>query len=147
MSDNWDTPTDDDGGFMGGDAYPALAFSQIGDTHEGVVKAVKRQQDVDYKTKAPLTWPGGDPKYVYLFEIEQPSGEMGTAWVRGNAVKVIREAVKAAGATSPVGWNLKLQHHALAEAKDGLNPAKLYRAKITPAAVRQAVPADLEEPF
>lgn len=154
MSDWDDTPQNNDDGFMGGESYPALKFDNVGDTHEGRVVNIKRKQDVDYKTKALLTWPGGDPKYVWLFEIEQPNGEMGTIWVRGNAVKAIRDAVKAAEAGSPVGWNLKLQHHALGEAKDGGNPAKLYRAKITPAPARvgggagaagQRVPA--EEPF
>ena len=145
MSDWDDTPTPDDSGFMGGDAYPALTFKEVGEVHEGCVVAVKRKQDTK-PDGTPVTWPGGDPKYVFLFEIEQADGEMGTIWVRGNAIKAIREAVKAAGATSPVGWNLKLQHYDLAEAKGGLNPAKLYRAKITPAAVRQTVP-DVEESF
>lgn len=147
MSDNWDDPATGDDGFMGGDAYPALKFSQIGDTHEGVVRAVKKRQDTDFKTKAPVTWANGDPKWVYLFELEQPDGEMGTIWVRGNAIKVIREAVKQAGATSPVGWHLKLQHHALGDASNGLDPAKLFRAKVTPAVARVTVPADIEEPF
>jgi hypothetical protein len=147
---NWDdTPTPGDDGFMGGDAYPPLSFKQIGDTHEGRVVAVKRKQDT--KPDGTInTWPGGDPKYVYLFEIEQSDGEMGTLWIRGNAIKAIREAVKAAGATSPIGWNLKLQHHALGDPKPGQNPAKLYRAKITPAAVRQPAAAggfDDEMPF
>jgi len=145
MSDNWNDNPTDDGGFMGGDAYPALSFTNVGDTHEGVVKAVKSK--VDTKPSGEIvTWPNGDKKMVYLFELEQTDGEMGTVWVRGNAIKVIREAVKAAGATSPVGWHLKLQHHALGDPVNGLNPAKLYRAKITPAVARQTVPAE-EEPF
>lgn len=148
MSD-WDgTPSNNDDGFMGGDSYPALKFAAVGDTHEGRVVNVKRKQDVDFKSKQPLTWPNGDPKYVWLFEVEQADGEMGTLWVRGNAVKAIREAVKEAGAGSPVGWQLKLQHHALGEVKNrGEDPPKLYRAKITPAVARAAARVPAEEPF
>jgi hypothetical protein len=153
MSDDWDNPAPSDDGFMGGESHPALKFENIGDTHEGVVRGVKKKQDVSMATGTPITWPNGDPKWVWLFELEQPDGEMGTLWVRGNMVKAIREAVTAAGAGSPIGWQLKIQHHALGEPVAGKNPAKLYRAKITPAPARvggggsgaAAVPP--EEPF
>ena len=153
MSDDWDNDRPDDGGFMGseGNKYPALSFSSIGDTHEGTVIAVKAKQDADFDDGTPLTWPDGSPKHVYLFEIEQADGEMGTIWVRGNAVKAIREAVTTAGAKSPVGWHLKLQHHALGEKVGKRKPAKLFRAKVTPAVARARVPAapqyEDEEPF
>jgi hypothetical protein len=159
MSDWDDTPPNDDGGFMGGESYPALKFAAVGDTHEGVVRTIKKKQDADYDTGDLLTWPNGDPKWVWLFEIEQADGEMGTLWVRGNMVKVIREAVAAAGAGSPIGWHLKVRHDRLGEAgvsKSGkpLKPPKLYQARITPAPARvgggggsggAAVPP--EEPF
>lgn len=148
MSDDWnDTPGPSDDGFMGGESFPALKFGAVGDTHEGRVTNVKKKQDVAVDTGTPMTWPNGDPKYVWLFEVEDSAGEMGTLWVRGNAVKAIREAVKEAGAGSPVGWNLKIQHHALGEAKGGKHPAKLYRAKLTAAAARAAVRQPAEEPF
>jgi predicted RNA-binding protein YlqC (UPF0109 family) len=140
MSDWDDTPPNDDGGFMGGESYPALKFAAVGDTHEGVVRGVKKKQDVSMATNTPITWPNGDPKWVWLFELEQADGEMGTLWVRGNMVKAIREAVTAAGAGSPIGWQLKIQHHALGEPVAGKNPAKLYRAKITPAPARVGGP-------
>jgi len=154
MSDNWDNNrTDNDDEFMGssGSNYPSLDFPEVGTTHEGVVRNIIKRQDTDYDDGTPLTWPNGDPKWVWLFEIEQPNGEIGIAWIRGNAVKVIREAVTAAGAVSPRGWHLKLQHHALGEATTGKNgkprkPPKLFRAKITPAAARQTVP-DVEPDF
>lgn len=148
MSDWNDTP--DDGGFMGeGEKFPALAFSEVGDTYQGVVRRVKAMQDRDFDTNEPITWPSGAPKNVYLFEIEQDNGEMGTIWVRGNAVTAIREAVKEAGGESPVGWHLKLQHHALGEKIGKRNPAKLYRAKLTPAKVTTPAPGewDEEDPF
>lgn len=146
---NWNDDKPDDGGFMGeGNSYPALAFGEVGTTHEGVIRAVKRKQDVDFDDGTPITWPDGTPKWVFLFELEQTNGEMGTIWVRGNAVTAIREAVKEAGAESPVGWNLKLQHHALGEKVGKRNPAKLYRAKITPAPARATAAAfDEGEPF
>lgn len=150
MSDDWnDTPGPSDDGFMGGESHPALKFGAVGDTHEGVVRNVKKKQDHDLDTNTPMTWPNGDPKWVWLFELEDAAGEMGTLWVRGNLVKVIREAVKAAGAGSPVGWHLKVQHHELGEKKKaGLNAPKLYRAKLTPAPARAAAATvPLEEPF
>lgn len=153
MSDDWnDTPQGGDDGFMGGESYPALKYTTIGDTYEGRVVNIKKKQDQDYDTGDPITWPNGDPKYVWLFEIEQTNGEIGTVWVRGNAIKAIREAVKEAGSGNPIGWWLKLQHHALGEpgvSKTGkkLNPAKLFRAKLTPAPARTTTPIPADEPF
>lgn len=147
MADDWNNDPAGDDGFMGGESYPSLKFAAIGDTHEGVVRNIKKKQDVDFDSGTPITWANGDPKWVWLFELEGADGEMGTLWVRGNAVKAIREAATEAGAGSPVGWNLKIQHHALGEKVGKRNPAKLYRAKITPAAARVAVPVAAEDPF
>ena len=74
----------------GGSKYPALKFSEIGDTHSGKVVEVKKLEDRDPDGNI-KTWPNGDPRFVFVFTIAQEDG-FGNIWARGNMVKTIREA-------------------------------------------------------
>lgn len=136
MSD-WTNPEDD---FMGGGSkYPNLAFPNRGDTALGIVDRVDKRQDStpDGTLK---TWKNGDPMFVYIFEMRDPgSGEVSNLWVRGNMVTAIREAVREAGKSSPLGTLLRVQYHADGEpTQRGYAPPKLFRARCEPAPANAA---------
>jgi hypothetical protein len=118
--------------FLGGTGT-SLKFEKVGDSHSGkLVQIVSRiDKDMNGKTK---TWDDGEPKKVYIWELEQEDGSMGAMWVRGNLVTVLREACKKAGAKSSadlIGATIQVKHHDLGEAKKGQQPAKLFQAKVT----------------
>jgi len=117
--------------FMGSGA--SLKFEKIGVSHSGKLVSIKARndQDINGKTK---TWDDGTPKKVFLWQLEDKDGELATMWVRGNLVKVLREAAVKAGAKKQsdlIGATVQVKHHALGEAQKGMQPAKLFQAKIT----------------
>ncbi len=116
--------------FMGGG--DSLKFESIGDMHEGTLLSISSQSDTDPQGKV-KTWDDGSPKKVFKWVLETESGPA-TMWVRGNMVKVLREACAKAGAKKQadlIGSKVQVKHHALGEAKKGFHPAKLFQAKVT----------------
>jgi hypothetical protein len=111
-----------------GSSNPSLKFAAIGDTHAGIVTEVVERNDAEPDGTL-RTWPDGNPKRVYVFTLED-NGDKSSLWVRGAMVSAIREAVKTAGVSTLIGTKLTVQHHALGEAKKGLNAPKLYRARV-----------------
>lgn len=147
MSDPFSTPNDP---FMeGAGGAQAFTFANIGDSITGVVTGVKEKHDS--KPDGTLVfWPNGDPKKVYVFELDTDGTDDGTrsVWVRGHMVKAVREAVTTAGFKTVIGTKLTIQHHGLGEATvKGHHPAKLFRAKCESAPARATVPAGGEEPW
>lgn len=126
MSDNWDQSSDDGGSsFMGGDSLPACKFDALGVTHGGRVTKISEKNDTkpDGTVK---TWANGDAMRVWVFELDGTR----SLWVRGNMVTAIRDAVKAAGLSTPIGAYIEVQHHELGTPKPGQSPAKLFRARV-----------------
>jgi len=128
----------------------SLKFEAIGDTHTGKLLSINSQNDTDPNGTV-KTWPDGNPKKVWMWNLETTDGPA-TLWVRGNLVKVLREAAKKAGATSQaelIGSTVQVKHHALGEATTkGFSPAKLYQAKITLASAEERAKAAEEyDPF
>jgi len=132
----------------GGSQYPALKFENIGDTHSGVVVEYKKLEDRDPAGVA-KKWDNGDPKYVYVFTLNtgDPSkGDkgVGNIWVRGNMVKVIREAAQEAGVTAMVGTTIKVRYDSDGEqTKKGYSKPKLFKAKVEPAVTNAGSPDEM----
>lgn len=112
----------------GGSKYPALKFSDVGDTHSGKVVEVKKLEDRDPDGNI-KTWPNGDTRFVFVFTIAQEDG-FGNIWARGNMVKTIREAAQAANISTMVGATLTVKYTGDGEKKKGFNAPKLYKAKV-----------------
>lgn len=114
-------------------SLPAVSFREVGDRAEGVIVNTRKLEDRDMDGEL-RTWPNGDPKHVWVFDIDTADGQM-ALWVRGNMVTAIREAAQKAQISNMVGAKLTIEHHALGEpAKKGYNAPKLYRAKLEQAA-------------
>ena len=115
----------------GGESLPAAKLTNIGDKVTGVIKQTRKLEDRDLNGDL-RTWPNGDPKHVFVFDLETTDGAQ-ALWVRGQMVSAIKEAAREAKVTNLIGATLDLQHHALGEIKQkGYNAPKLYRARITP---------------
>lgn len=135
--------------FMGGGE--SLKFEKIGDTHSG--KLISIESKVDTKPNGEVVlWPDGSQKKVFMWHLETDAVEDGqaTLWVRGNMVKVLREAAAKAGAKKQadlIGATVMVKHHALGEPKiKGNAPAKLFQAKITLAPAEDRASEDYD-PF
>ena len=123
----------------GGNSYPAVKFTEIGDKVVGTVLNIKRLEDRDPSGEV-KTWPNGDPKHVFVFDLDT-NGETVALWVRGNMVKAIKEAAFAAGVKEMTGCTVAVQFSGLGEAKKGMNAPKLYKAQVKPA-VASSITAD-----
>ncbi len=128
---------------------PAIKFDTPGQVSTIVVRKVTEKVDTDHATETVKTWPNGDPKHVFVFDGEDEQGEPVSLWVRGNMVKAIREATSAAGLKSVVDTKVTVKFDSLAEAKKGLHPAKLFKAKVEKVAAAPAADpfSNDEEPF
>lgn len=115
----------------GGNSLPAFKFTQPGDTVKGVVTALKKMEDRDMATGQVKTWPNGDPKHVFVFELTTDDGAV-SLWVRGNMVTAIREAANTAGVKQMIGCTLAVQFTGLGEAKKGFHAPKLFKAQVKP---------------
>lgn len=128
--------------FLGGGAsFPAVKFTEVGDKIVGVVTNVKKLEDRDPSGEV-KTWPNGDPKHVFVFDIDTDEGTQ-ALWVRGNMVKAVKEAAYAAGVKAMVGATIAVQFTGLGEAKKGMNAPKLYKAQVKPAPVSSVTVDDL----
>lgn len=118
--------------FMNSQTFPAVKFSEIGQTVIISVESVERKNDTapngDQKT-----WPNGDPMFVYVFTGDV-DGEIMSLWVRGNLVSAIREAVKLAKITTVIGAELTITFSGEGTPPSrGMNPPKLYTVDLTTA--------------
>ena len=124
MSNSWDQQPDDSDDFMSG-GKPSLKFENIGDTQHGIVTKVTKVPATNLDGVA-LTWPDGNPKYVFVFELDGTSN----VYVKGNMISAVKEALTAGGFQSPRGLHLTIQLYALGDPpKPGYNAPKLFRAK------------------
>ena len=123
---------DDD--FMGGGE--SLSFPTVGTEHRGRVLRITSAED-RLPDGAVRTWPDGQPKKVFKWLLDGVEGtETGqaTLWVRGNMVKVLRDAASKAGAMKSadiIGAKISVKHHAVGEpTTKGYQGAKLFQAAI-----------------
>jgi len=110
-------------------SLPAVSFRDVGDRAEGVITNTRKLEDRDMDGEL-RTWPNGDPKHVWVFDLDTADGAV-AVWVRGNMVTAIKEAAAKAKVSTMIGSKLTIEHHALGEpAKKDYNTPKLYRAKM-----------------
>jgi hypothetical protein len=129
----------------------------------GQVIAYEKRQQVDFDTKAPLTWSDGKPRMESIFRLQTDEranedddgvrilqargGNYTVARGTGEALEVaIFEAYKAAGIKTIEGAHLTVKLTGKGEATKG-NPPNLYTAKATPGVLATPVPTDDDEPF
>lgn len=131
-----------------GSTGTSLKFENVGDIHKGKLLKITPREDRDPNGTI-KTWDNGEPKMVYIWELEIENGETGSIWVRGNLVKVLKDAAKAAGAKTSndlIGADVMIKHHELGESKTkGFAKPKLYQAKIK--LNKQALPEGEYDPF
>jgi hypothetical protein len=144
---------------LGGGGYPAFTWLKDGDDPPGPVlkgQIIEEKRKQDWWEGKPLTWDDGSPKYVWILAVDTHDPDQGengivSAWIRGNAVKVLREAAKAGGIRRLTGSEITMQLYAKAEKKGGKRPANLFKAKLIPGELPVTTPADPfnddEEPF
>lgn len=112
-----------------GSSRPAVKLADVGDIITGVVREISKLEDKEINGEI-RRWPNGDPKHVYVFNIDI-NGEEHSLWVRGQMVTAIREAASSANVKNLVGCKLTVKHTGLGEVKQkGYNAPKLYKAKV-----------------
>jgi len=125
----------------------------MGDTIEGTIVSIKRVQQTDFTTGAPLEWSDGSPRMQTVVELQTADGDgedddgKRSIWLKGgrnfeaaqgsgtSGEVALAEAAKAAGVTSiEEGSELKVACTGLSKPTTrGYQPAKLYKMKLTPA--------------
>lgn len=127
----------------GGESHPSFKFTNIGDRAVGTVLSIEKREDLDFITREVKTWPNGDKRYVYLFQLETDEG-VKSLWVKGQMEKAIKEAGRTALVKTLIGCKLVVQFTGLGESKTkGFAAPKLYAAKITPAQLSTVTADDL----
>jgi len=120
----------------GGESLPAFKFSEIGATVTGQILDGNKLED-RRPDGTPVTWDNGEPKHVYVFKLDTTGDGVAdtSLWVRGNLVKVLKEAMTQAGLKPSDRPKITVKHHELGEARKGYAAPKLYKAKVEPAPV------------
>ena len=74
---------------------------------------------------------------MYVFKLDTTGDGVAdtSLWVRGNLVKVLKEAMSQAGLKPSDRPKITVKHHELGEARKGYAAPKLYKAKVEPAPV------------
>lgn len=114
---------------------PSFRFAAIGDSIRGQVMNVTKLEDRDPDGTI-KRWDSGEAKHVWVFDLDTTSDGAAdhALWVRGNLVKVLREALTTAGLKPSDQPIIEVKHHAIGEAKSrGYSAPKLYKAKAEPA--------------
>jgi hypothetical protein len=144
--------TNDSAGFFTGGA-PAVKFEKVGDTVTGVIVDLEKRQQTDYKTKELLTWPDGKPRWQLAVTLQTNCNDaddngLRRVYVKGQMVGAIAKALREAGERVEdglsVGATLTIVYTGDGEAKNGLNPPKLFAAKYEPPPSPDACPPDLD---
>ena len=129
--------------FLMGGGIPAASFPTIGTTVEGeIVEPPRVEQQRDLTTGEAKYWADGSPMLQLRVVIQ--TGQIDTSipdddgrrtlYVRGNMLKAVRQAVRAARAKGlEVGGRLTVTYSGDGEpTKRGFNPPKLYTAAYVP---------------
>lgn len=124
--------TNNDPFLAGGESLPGIKFENVGDTITAQIVGLRQAKDMDVETGLQKTWPNGDPRMVWVFDM-CTAADGGPAdaclWVRGNIYTVTKEAIKEAG-IGTLGAVIKLTHSDLGTPpKKGLRAPKLFTCK------------------
>lgn len=127
-----------------GDSNPAFKFTNIGDTAIGTVLSYDKVEDRDFRTGEILTWPNGDIRYFFKFQIETADEGVRPLYVKSNMEKAIKDAGHLALVKTVVGCHLHVEYTGNGVSKTkGFIPPKLYTAKVTPAPPSRVTADDL----
>lgn len=127
----------------GGESHPSFKFTNIGDTATGTVLSIEKREDLDFITREVKTWPNGEKRYIYLFQMDTPEGTK-SLWVKGQMEKAIKEAGRIALVKTLIGCDISVRFSALGESKTkGFAAPKLYTAKVIPAPLSSVTADDL----
>ena len=79
----------------GGSSVPAFKFDHIGATVSGQILDGTKLEDRRPDGTA-VTWDDGSPKHVWVFQLDTTGDGLAdtSVWVRGNMVKVLKEATE-----------------------------------------------------
>jgi hypothetical protein len=136
------------------EASAAAKWNAVGDKYAGVIVGVSHQQQTDLEGK-PKFFASGDPMMLYVITLQPEQGDTLALWAKGgryvaktgtgeSMLSAIGTAVKAAGAKAlTVGGRLAVAFTGEAEARPGMNAAKLFTAQYqAPVEQPQSIPAD-----
>jgi len=140
--------------FLLGGSGKAFEFEEIGSTVAGVITDMKKRQQTDFQSGAPLFWTDGSPRMLLAITLQTDLREsdddegLRNVYLRGGnftAVKgkgtsslvAVKDAVKRSGAADgiQVGGKLTIQYSGEGPAPSkGMNASKLYTASYQPPA-------------
>jgi hypothetical protein len=115
---------------------PAVKFEQEGDVRKIKIADITKQQETDFDTGEPITWPNGQPKYQFVIT-GTINGDEVRLFVKGYMVDALRDALRKAnvkpgdslnGGTLTVKWESTDEPR-----RKGMNGARRYVAKFEPA--------------
>ena len=133
---------------------------EMGDQIAGTIVSIKRVQQTDFTTGAPLEWSDGSPRMQTVVELQTADGDPDgdddgkrSVWLKGgrnfeaatgsgtSGEVALAEAAKTAGVSSiEEGSELVIKCTGLSKPTTrGYQPAKLYKMKLTPAKASVAV--------
>ncbi|GAA1994228.1 hypothetical protein GCM10009799_20400 [Nocardiopsis rhodophaea] len=129
--------------FLMSGGVPAAKFETLGATITGTITMPpEKQQQTDFTTGDPLTWPDGKPKeqikVVLSTDQRDPSDPYDdgkrAVYIKSGMFKAVRVAVRASGAPGlEVGGTLTITYTGNGTpSRPGLNPPKQYEATYAP---------------
>ena len=142
--------SDDVNDFLMGGSGKAFEFGAIGDRVSGEITDMKKQQQTDFQTGAPVFWNNGEPKMMLKislkteFQEDENDDGIRNVYLRGGnftalkgkgtaSLVAVKDAVKRSGKPIEVGGILTLEFSGEGPAPaKGMNPAKLYTASYKP---------------
>ncbi len=89
---------------------PAARFPGIGAVIAGrIITKPEMLQQRDFRTKEPLTWPDGEPRWEVAIQLRLSDEREVTLYAKGNSLNAVRDAIADAGAeTLEIGGYLKI---------------------------------------
>ena len=115
----------------GGTSLPAIKFAEVGDTVSGQILDGRKLEDrtPDGTIK---TWSNGDPMHVFVFDLDTDGDGSAdhSLWVRGNLVKVLRQALADADLRPSDCPKITVKFTEYGEpTRKGYSAPKLFKAK------------------
>lgn len=115
---------------------PTVKFTTEGDMRKIVVADIVKQQETDFDTGEPVTWPNGQPKWQYVVT-GTVDGDESRLFIKGYMVDALKDALRKAGVKpgdTLVGGTLTMKWASTDEPKrKGMQGARRYVAKYEPA--------------
>ncbi len=127
-----------------GSAPPAIKFPVVGTEVSGTINgAPKLVQQRDYKTKALLEWPDGQPKMQLVIPLLLDDGTKGSLYVKSGLRDALHDALDDAGVQEPaMGGHLTVSYVGDEPVEGVASMAKIYQMEYRP----PATPAKAHRP-